>query len=64
MIKVQNIKLPIAHGEGDILNALVKKLGCGKDRIKSFELFKKSIDSRKKPDIFYVCTFLVSAEDE
>lgn len=52
MIKINQIKLPVTHSPEALKNEIQKKL-----KIKtgfSYEILKKSIDARKKPDIYYI----------
>ena len=47
------LKVKIGYKESDIFDAIRKKYGVFRDEIESFEIVKESLDSRKKPDIFY-----------
>lgn len=55
MIRIRQIKIPI---EKDNLNHLKKKasiiLKCPESDIKKISISKKSLDARKKPNIFYI----------
>ena len=53
MIQVQQLKLPVGHKENALLEALISKLHVKKDEILSFEVAKRSLDARKKPELFY-----------
>ena len=58
---VKNIKLPFyAHFEDEVDSALRKK---GVKGVKWRKIFKKSVDARKKPDIFFVYTVLCEATE-
>ncbi len=61
MIRISNIK--IAVGDNTDLREKVKKL-IGHDSLKSFQISKKSIDARKKNDIFYVYSVDIETDDE
>lgn len=64
MILVEQIKIPIgeralatkgsSHEQEELKRALCKKLACKSDSIPEFEIVKKSVDARRKPDIFYI----------
>ncbi len=56
IIKIDNISFPVSHSEEDIRNKIVKKIKRNKF---DYEIFKKSIDSRKKHDIKIIYSFLV-----
>ena len=53
MIQVQQLKLPVGHKKNALLEALISKLHVKKDEILSFEVAKRSLDARKKPELFY-----------
>ncbi len=53
MIKVSNLKLPINYSDKDIINAICKKIRIKSDNVISFSLIKRSLDARKKDNIFY-----------
>lgn len=47
------LKVKIGYNELDIYQAIQKKYNILKNEIEKFEIVKESLDSRKKPDIFY-----------
>ncbi len=63
-IIVENIRLPITSSEGDVTSAAVKKLRTvkGVGRIISCEIYKRSVDARRKGDISFVCSVEIEAE--
>lgn len=72
MIRIRDIKLPVDSDEGAIIEECARILCL--DRIYpgnsypdfSYEILRKSIDARKKPDILFVYTvlILISEDDE
>lgn len=56
MIRITQVKLPIRYQKTDIEKAITKKLGISQTQIISFEIAKRSLDARKKPDLYYVFT--------
>ena len=53
-------ELSISPDKENVLNEILyKKLGIGTNDLKASEILKKSIDARKKPDIFYKYSFLL-----
>ena len=66
MIKIDQLKLSIDSGEQDILNAIAKKLKLNSKSIIEYSILKKSVDARKKPDIYFVYSIIVklSIDDE
>ncbi len=72
MIRLKDIKLPIGHNASDMIDEIVRtacldKIYPGNSYPDfSYEIIRRSVDARKKPEIFYVYTvkLLVSDEDE
>ena len=64
MIRVNQVKLPPAHGQEDILNKTAKILRIAPGKILSWNVAKKSIDARKKPDIAVVYSVDVHVEEQ
>ena len=67
MIQIQQLKLRPDHTEAQLREKIAKKLKI-KDRklIESlrWEILRRSVDARKKPDIFYVYTIRLSVKGE
>ena len=64
MIKITEIKLPLEAEDSELLRAAAKALGCPEKRIKTLELTKKAVDSRKKDRIFFVCNVDVTVDGD
>ena len=72
MIRIRDIKLPVGHDKGAVIDAIAKIMCL--DIIYpgnsypdfSYEILRRSVDARKKPDIFFVYTVnvLISRKDE
>lgn len=55
MIRISQIKIPIKENTRDkIILECGRKLRINKSNIESYKINKRSIDARKKPDLFYV----------
>ena len=54
MIRINQIKVPLAHRQEDILYKAAKILRVTPEKILSWQIVKKSIDARKKPDIMVI----------
>ena len=54
MIRINEIKLPLEGTPEDLLAAAAKALRLPKRRITSLEVARKSLDSRKKDNLFFV----------
>lgn len=62
MLRLTQLKLPIRHSREDLKKAIIKRAG-GKVP-KSFRITKRSIDARKKPELFYIYTIEASFPNE
>ena len=60
MIRIQQLKFSIPHTEEAVKNAILNTLRIGKDDLISYRIVKRSLDARKKPDLFY--SYVVDAE--
>ena len=63
MIRINQIKLPIDHTQGQLKNKIKKILKLRSDDF-SYKILKKSIDARKKPELFYIYSVLVEIDNE
>ena len=64
MIKLDQIKLNVNDDEALLKSIIARKLKINPNAIKDYSIIKKSIDARKKPDIFYVFSIAVSLSSE
>lgn len=64
MIRVNQIKMPLIHSEEELISKAVKILHIGKADILSWQIVKKSIDARKKPEIYLTYVLDVSVKKE
>lgn len=64
MIKITQIKLPIDYTEELLLKKVSRILKAREGEIRSVKLWKRSLDARKKPELFYSLTVLVEAGKE
>ena len=56
MLRIQQLKLPPDHSEKDLIHAVRKSLRISENQSFSHEIIRRSIDARKRPDIYYVYT--------
>ncbi len=56
MIRVNNIHIPLDYDDNIIKNKISKELRIDKNSIKSTSIFRRSIDARKKDNIFFLCS--------
>jgi uncharacterized FAD-dependent dehydrogenase len=64
MLRLTEVKLPLAHADGDIRAAIFKHLGISGDALISYVVFKRGIDARKPNAILITYTLDVSLRDE
>ncbi|MDE6698687.1 MAG: FAD-dependent oxidoreductase [Lachnospiraceae bacterium] len=64
MIRISQIKLPVNHKDSDLTKKVYKALRIDSKDIVSIEIYKKSVDARKKPDIMFVYTVDVTVKNE
>lgn len=62
MIQISNIKLSPDYREEELYRAAAHRLKLGQSEIASVKLLKQSLDARRRPDIYYVCTLGVTLQ--
>lgn len=63
MIKLSQLRLPVGHSQEELTKKIAKKLKLKPDDF-TYEIVKKSLDARKKPDLLYVYTVYVKTKNE
>jgi uncharacterized FAD-dependent dehydrogenase len=64
MIRVTELRLPLDHPEADLRAALLLRLGVDDAALRSFNVFKRSHDARKKTAIVLIYTVDCEVDDE
>ena len=64
MIRLTQIKLPADHTPGALTKKAAKLLRVSPEEIKELYIRKRSLDARKKPELFYSYTIDVSVKKE
>lgn len=64
MIRVSQIKLPMQHTDRQLIHKAAKLLRTEPSQIQEWNIVKKSIDARKKPELSCVYTLDVRVADE
>ena len=66
MIRVNQVKVPLSHRQEDVIYKTAKILRISSEEIHSWQIVKKSIDARKKPEIsvVYSVDVCVAAPDK
>lgn len=61
MMKIQigNIKLAFNHKEDALIKAVCKKLNISKNSVNEVAIKRRSVDARKKPEVYFVYTVVV-----
>ena len=56
MIRIQQVKVPLAHKEADIIKKACKMLRQKETDVLEYRIVKQSIDARKREQVSYVYT--------
>ncbi|HCM0834480.1 TPA: NAD(P)/FAD-dependent oxidoreductase [Vibrio parahaemolyticus] len=64
MIRINEIKLPLDHEEGALLDAITKKLSIPAEKVISFNVFRRGYDARKKTNIHLIYTLDIIVEGD
>ena len=64
MLRLSEIKLPLDHGPDALKGAILKRLRVPAPALKSFAVFKRGADARKRSAILYVYIVDVEVENE
>ena len=47
-LRINQIAVRLAYGEGDVIKAVCRKLQCGKEQLDHLKIIRRSLDARKK----------------
>ena len=64
MLRLTEVKLPLAHAEGEIKTAILKRLGIDDNDLVDYVVFKRGIDARKPNAILFTYTLDIEVRDE
>ena len=64
MIQITQLKLPYQHSAADLEHKIRKILKLSANQKFTYKIVKKSLDARKKPELFLVYTCQISCEKE
>ena len=56
MIRVNNLHIPLSYNDDTLRKKLCRELKIKDSDIGTLSLFRRSVDARKKDDIFFMCT--------
>lgn len=63
MIKLNQVKMSISHTDSDLQGKIRKTLKLNNNNF-TYKILKKSVDARKKPELFYVYSLAVSGVND
>lgn len=63
MYRIQQIKLPIDHSEEEFRAEVASEMKIPEEKINNIEIFRKSIDARKKDNILFIYAVDVETEE-
>jgi len=64
MVRLQQIKLKIPHTDRQLFQKVCKLLRVGETAFTSYRITRRSLDARKKPELYYVYTVEAELKDE
>ncbi len=64
MIKINQIKLPVTAGQDELKKKIIKKLKLNSSAEFTYRILKRSLDARKKPELFYTYSVAVDIKNE
>lgn len=56
MIRVNNIRVPLSYTDDTVKKKVCRELKINDSTVKNISLFKRSIDARKKDNIYFLCS--------
>src|ERR1044072_7751192 len=64
MLRLTELKLPLARADGAVEAALLKRLGIAASELIGFSVFRRGVDARKKSAIALIYTLDVEVKNE
>ncbi|WP_455720943.1 NAD(P)/FAD-dependent oxidoreductase [Agathobacter sp.] len=64
MIKINQIKLPVTADQSELKKKIIKKLKLNNSSEFTYRILKRSLDARKKPELFYTYSVAVDIKNE
>ena len=64
MIQISQLKLPVTHKKSDLEKKISTTLKISRSELLNWHIEKKSLDARRKPDLFYVYTITAEVSNE
>ena len=64
MLRISQLKLPVTHTQEQLEKKLLKMLRMGRKDLGQYYIRKRSLDARKKPELYYVYSIDVEIKNE
>ena len=64
MLKITQLKLPVGHTKSDLQKKICRELRIQDKRLISYQIIRRSVDARKKPELFFVYTISAEITDQ
>ena len=64
MLRINQLKLEPGHSEQELKEKILHVLRIKPEELLEYHIFKRSIDARKKPDVYYSYTIDFHAKEE
>ena len=64
MIKVSDIKLPVDADRAQLIKKSAHEAGLRPEDIREFKILRRSLDARRKPDLYYIYTVQFTSRKE
>ncbi len=64
MLRLTEIKLPLAHDEAALNNAILQKLGINATQLKHYSVFRRGYDARRRDNISLIYTLDIETDDD
>ena len=64
MLRISQLKLPVTHTQEQLEKKLLKTLRIGRNDLIRFYIRKRSLDARKKPELYYVYSIDLEVKEE
>ena len=64
MIRVSDIKLPVEADRAQLIKKAAHEAGLRPEDIRECDILRRSLDARRKPDLYYIYTVLLTSRKE
>lgn len=64
MLRIDQLKIKVSDKQPDIRRAVISKLKISESELKGFGIIRRSLDARKKPELYYVFSIWADCSNE